>query len=332
MKICPNGHKLGNEDFPDNFECCPMCASKLVSKSENLICKKCGFQLEPDWQCCPSCQSPVAYEEEEDDGDATDEYYDEKEDYEETEETDYQEIVNNALQKIFGENALANDFPAAFTQLLEAAQAGFEEAFYWVGLCYYNGYGTDQDEYQAREWFEKAVVSKNYTEYYVVRSKYHLSDMLIYENPQRAFRLCNEAASAGYDPAKLNLGSCYFQGIGVDVNYSKAYQYIHEAYLKNIDGASRCEAICLMDGKGVQQNLEEALKICLENRGNGDYEYDYLAGLCLCNLNRRQEGMDMIRIAANNGVEKAIRELEQINSSSSPIKDFARGFFNSLLG
>ncbi len=325
MKICPNGHKLGNEDFPDNFECCPMCASKLVSKSESLFCKKCGFLLEPDWQCCPSCQSPVAYE----DDDATDEYYDEEEDYE---ETDYREIIDNAVQNIFGENAVANDFPPAFTQLFEAAQAGFEEAFYWVGLCYYNGYGTDQDKYQAREWFEKAVNSKNYTEYYVIRSKYLLADMLFNENPQRAFRLCNEAASAGYDLAKLLLGIFYSQGIGVDVNYSKAYQYIHEAYLKNTYGASKCEARCLIMGNGVQQNFEEALKICLENKGNGDYDYEYFAGLCLFNLNRRQEGIDMLRIAANNGVEEAIGALEQINSSSSPIKDFARGFFNSLLG
>lgn len=52
----PNG-----ENFPDMFVACPICAATLVDEMHNiqLICKKCGLQLEKEWKVCPACGTPI---------------------------------------------------------------------------------------------------------------------------------------------------------------------------------------------------------------------------------------------------------------------------------
>ena len=75
--------------------------------------------------------------------------------------------VNNAYRD--GLSQLASyDYHAAFANLKKAAEGGVKEAYYDLGRCYENGYGTPQDFKSAREWYKKAADSNDSRAMYIM--------------------------------------------------------------------------------------------------------------------------------------------------------------------
>ena len=78
------------------------------------------------------------------------------------------------------------------TWFRKAAEQGYAEAQYWLGLCYYLGDGVTQDYNQAVTWYRKA-------------------------------------AEQGYANAQESLGVCYYFGWGVMQNESEALYWYRKA-------------------------------------------------------------------------------------------------------
>ena len=75
-----------------------------------------------------------------------------------------------------------------FEIIKKAAEQGDAEAQYSLGVCYYYGYGVEQDDAEPADWFRKA-------------------------------------AEQGYAEAQNNLGVCYYYGYGVEQDYKKAVKW-----------------------------------------------------------------------------------------------------------
>lgn len=55
-----------------------------------------------------------------------------------------------------GDAAVKKDAAQSLVWLRKAAEQGLGAAQYNLGVCLYNGVGTEKDEKQAMEWFRKA--------------------------------------------------------------------------------------------------------------------------------------------------------------------------------
>ena len=86
-----------------------------------------------------------------------------------------------------------NELNAVFQLLKIAAEQGYVDAQYNLGVCYYNGDGVKQDYYEAFRWYKAA-------------------------------------AEQGYAKAQCNLGLCYKYGDGVEKDFKEAYYWYLIAY------------------------------------------------------------------------------------------------------
>ena len=210
MKICPNGHKLGTEDFPDNFACCPMCAANLVPKIEKLVCSKCGFQLEPDWMCCPACQTAIK----------------ETEFREENDKKIEDKKIENS--KYIDEDAwMEDDFDE--DDCLKAAENGDMGAQYNL-YRYYDVNNTNKKKgiellkLSADLGFAPAQVE------YATKSIYGSKG--VSKSPANAYNYYKKAADQDYGYGYAGLASCYEKGIYVSKDSKKAITYYEKAIEK----------------------------------------------------------------------------------------------------
>ena len=86
----------------------------------------------------------------------------------------------------------AENYTKAVECYCQAAEQGYAEAQYALGICYDNGNGVAQNYTEAVKWWRKA-------------------------------------AEQGYASAQYNLGLCYYYGDGVVENYTEAVKWIREA-------------------------------------------------------------------------------------------------------
>ncbi|NBQ65468.1 MAG: sel1 repeat family protein [Verrucomicrobia bacterium] len=69
-----------------------------------------------------------------------------------------------------------------------------------------------------------------------------------------------EKAEEGDSEAQVNLGWCYFDGLGIDKDYKKAASWFQKAADQNNPWGELNLAICFKEGKGVPKNLLKAFE------------------------------------------------------------------------
>jgi len=75
---------------------------------------------------------------------------------------------------------------------------------------------------------------------------------------KKAFDYFTKATMVGDRPlALLHLGSCYYYGQGTDIDYAKAFYYLHRAAQKGEDPLLLSE--CYKLGRGTQKSFEQYL-------------------------------------------------------------------------
>ncbi|CAO5681393.1 MAG: hypothetical protein HEEMFOPI_01493 [Holosporales bacterium] len=109
-----------------------------------------------------------------------------------------------------------------FENLKELATEGYEESQYYLGLCYYNGNGVNQNYSEAVKWFKKAASQKN------KKALKCLNELAIQGN-EKAFKCIEELATQGDTEAKIYLGICYCKGNGVTKNYEKSAEWFQKS-------------------------------------------------------------------------------------------------------
>jgi TPR repeat protein len=106
--------------------------------------------------------------------------------------------------------------------LLQLAISGDEMAQLNVGICYFNGYGINQDYKEAVVWFLKAS-EKNNSEAQCYLGVCYSDGKGIAKNRQESFKWYKMSAENNNSNAQFVLGLNYYHGIGVIQDYEEAY-------------------------------------------------------------------------------------------------------------
>lgn len=253
MLICPNGHKLGTEDFPDDFSVCPYCKAELVAKQEKTkpnVCSVCGLELDPDWAVCPKCGTEI---------------------HNAAEPTECAaEPKPEVAQKLDMDNL--GQYSLGIL-MAEAEKTNQPELQYEVSVRFFDGYEklSSNKEYlnendlkrlrKSFEWAQKAA-NQNYApalRFLCDNHSFWLLDKGI--DMTKAFECYKKAAKLEYAPAFFALGECYYLGTGTDEDGHNAFKFFSKAADYGIDEAMKSLFFCYVLGLGVEKNEREGFNL-----------------------------------------------------------------------
>ena len=123
-------------------------------------------------------------------------------------------------------------------------------------------------------------------------------------------------AKNGNREAQLNLGNCYYEGYGVEQNYSEAVRWYRKAAEQGEASAQLNLGACYFQGNGVEQNDAEAVRWYRKAAEQGKAIAQFNLGLCYYNgfgiEQNYSEAVRWYRKAAEQGEEHAIEKLNEI--------------------
>ncbi len=134
---------------------------------------------------------------------------------------------------LIGEEA---DTKTALTYLNNAADNGFLEAKYYLGIMYLTGAGVDKDAEKALSYFEDAA-EKDYAPALSQIAYIYFNGKGVDVDYVQAVYYEKLAAAQGYAPSQINLGYLYENGFGVEKNLETALAYYKLALASGYEGA-----------------------------------------------------------------------------------------------
>ena len=145
------------------------------------------------------------------------------------------------------------DLVAKLEMLLEK---GNYAACFDLGQLYYHGdKGVQKDIQRAMSYFKEAADNGIAMAAYQMGRIYETGNAEDLPADQlQSFKWYARAAKEGLPEAENNLGSCYFFGRGVDVDYEKAFRLYKSSAEKGNNEAEMNVGICYAAGKGVKQD------------------------------------------------------------------------------
>lgn len=217
----------------------------------------------------------------------------------------------------YGLDDRRKDQKEAFRWYLLSARQGFPKAQNKIGNFYFaaGDYGT------ALEWFQKAAIAGDpkaqYNAGYICsHSEYGLV------SKEMGRKWLELAADNDVAEAQLELGKCYYYGVGV-MTYSyptKAVEYFKRAADLGLVDACYYLGVCYYNGEGVQQNYSFARHFFEEAANSGHPDAQFY--LCDCYANGKGvPGVDYkiavswCEKAAKQGHQKAKRKLPYLRSN-----------------
>ncbi len=209
----------------------------------------------------------------------------------------------------------------AFKLFLELTEEGFVPAYAYVGDCYYMGQGVEEnhllaekyylmgvdkgssiakqnlgtlysdneselhDVYKAAKYFQRSMIEDDNS-----ISKLEFAKLCIYDNinmsaadgVEMLIELSNDFMSA----ADLELGVAYFEGLFIEQDYNKAFEYLHKEYEESEEYSSDSSylAACYFEGAGVEQNINLAIDIltAIEESTRSNHYYEEYNSFAVC--------------------------------------------------
>lgn len=151
------------------------------------------------------------------------------------------------------------NFAAAAAAFAKAAEKGYVDAQFNLGLMTLKGEGVEQDYPEAMRLFRLAAEQGS------VKAQTNLARMYakakgVAPNYGQAVFWFRKAADAGYDDAQYSLGVLYASGIGVPRDLRKAWELFNAASEQNNLSAHYQLGLMYFKGKGVAENKVEGLK------------------------------------------------------------------------
>ncbi|KAF7668019.1 hypothetical protein LDENG_00036980 [Lucifuga dentata] len=157
------------------------------------------------------------------------------------------------------ESAKSENYVAAFTCFLSAAQHGYSKAQFNTGVCYETGRGVGKDKEKALYYYWQAAVRGHRLAQYryaklLLTSRGHQSA----EELDTAISLLQQAADAGLTEAQVCLASVYSQEPVRD--RCKSVHYLKMAAERGDSTALLFLGQCYESGFGVEENLRAAIE------------------------------------------------------------------------
>lgn len=161
------------------------------------------------------------------------------------------------------------DYSKAITYFTKSFEKGRRYASVFLAQIYFTKDRKETfDIKKGIEWLKKGVES-NSTDAMVLLSKIYLDskdneDFKSYQNPFKGIELLQKAINHGSGDANFQLGIEFFNGINVNKDDKKFFEYSQKAYeLRNGDGASNLGA-CYQQGFACERNINKAIEIYQE--------------------------------------------------------------------
>ena len=190
----------------------------------------------------------------------------------ETGDASAQFYVGYALSNGLG---VAQNYTEAIEWYKKAAQQGDARAQCNLGICYENGNGVDKDLVQASYWYKMSSEQNNMTAQYNLGDCYY-NGKGTKQNIKKAFNCFMEAAKQNHIEAQYMVGKIlYFdlhelpvvygddvlqRRLGKKERYQKAVSFFEKAAEKGHVQAQISLANCYIEGKGVEKNIQEAVR------------------------------------------------------------------------
>ncbi|GIM46341.1 hypothetical protein DNHGIG_18900 [Collibacillus ludicampi] len=138
-----------------------------------------------------------------------------------------------------------------------------------IGVIYEQGDGTEQDDSQAFEWYQKAA-EKGFppSQFNVGRMFYQGKG--VSRNYEKAVYWLSKASENGETKAKVSLWHMYVNGQGVDVNVSEGMELLKEAaYMGDVDAQCNLGS-CYLYGKFIKKDVKQAENWLRKAANQGD--------------------------------------------------------------
>lgn len=129
------------------------------------------------------------------------------------------------------------NIPEGYSQaLVDMANAGDADAQAYLGMCYEQGNGVQQNEQSALYWYEKAA-AKGHAYAQAYAAMMYLQGKGTEIDEKKAFQLAQSAANQNNAYGEYLLGTCYLYGLGVGADIKSAYNWLMKAYNQGVDYA-----------------------------------------------------------------------------------------------
>lgn len=113
-------------------------------------------------------------------------------------------------------------------ELLNAAKAGDTDAQTYLGICYQEGNGVQQNKEQALYWYDKAAAKGNaYAQAYAAMM-YILGEGTEADET-KGFQLAMASANQHNAYGEYILGQCYLNGVGVEEDVKEAWTWLNRS-------------------------------------------------------------------------------------------------------
>ena len=170
-------------------------------------------------------------------------------------------LHNAEAQYSIGKRYFEEDrnYKKAVKRYRKAAEQGFTDAQFYLGMCYKNGKGVEQDYTEAMKWYHKAAEQGNAGALYNLGLCYETSQG-VEQDFAEAVKWYRKAAKLGNADAQYNVGLFYAKGQGVEQDFMEAIKWYRKAAEQGNAAAQNNLGWCYYYGQGVEQNYEEAVK------------------------------------------------------------------------
>jgi TPR repeat protein len=174
----------------------------------------------------------------------------------------------------FYRNETSRNYEKAFKLFINASEKNHTLAQYFVGVCYFNGYGIMKNEKLALKYFE-ITANKNLTRGQKDTGYCYKIGIGIKKDLNKAFYWYEKAANNGNIMAMHNLGKCYINGEGVEKDFNKAF----ELFKKSADGGdSSMLGYCYSNGIGTKIDKQKAFELYQKSANLGYKTAQYNLG------------------------------------------------------
>ncbi len=176
-------------------------------------------------------------------------------------------ISTNSYDLVKKANAYMNgtgvkkDYAEAYKYNKLAADKKEPAAYANLGVMYYNGWGVTQDDREAVKWWKMAAQQN------VALAQSNLGYMYenglggLPKNQNKAFEYFMKAAKQNDVNGMYNVGSCYLDGKGVNVNYAEALKWLRKSADEQYSMAQYALGRMYEFGLGVSVNNAEAIRM-----------------------------------------------------------------------
>lgn len=242
------------------------------------------------------------------------------------------------------------DYKKAFECFYKASEQGDVVSSYYVGLCYLNGNGIEQDEERGLYHLEVASNGNYKDAMFLLASKLEESDptkalMLldkcaqlddaeayyklgkwygigynVIKDEKKSFDYYTKASNLGHYSAMCNLGIAYVNGKGVKTCYELGVYWFKKASEGNVVNAKFNLAYCYENGIGTNKDIAQAINYYTSAARDGHGDSALRLGELYMNeesIKDYQSAIYWLNIAMEKGNKKAYSDLAVIYGSEA---------------